>query len=105
VAEETVEAELKMPKFTPVLSRSQETDSKRQRILNWIGAGLIIFCIVGLISYFARELRIEKENIQKMQRIQYVKDSLQIEESLINIRMLKEADDTLSVDIPKWKNP
>lgn len=105
VAEETVEAELKMPKFTTVLSRSQETDSKRQRILNWIGAGLIIFCIVGLISYFARELRIEKENIQKMQRIQYVKDSLQIEESLINIRMLKEADDTLSVDIPKWKNP
>jgi hypothetical protein len=103
IAEETAEA--KMPKFTTVLSSSQEYSSKKQRVLNWIGAALIIFCVISMIYYFTGELKVEKENMKKMQRIQYVKDSLHIEESLINIRMLRSADDTLSVEIPKWKNP
>jgi len=103
VNEETVTVEQHAPKFTTVITEKKEFSIK-QNILNWIGVSLIVICLIGLSVYFTGEFRIEKENAKALQRLQFVKDSLQIEESLINIRMLKEADDTLSVDIPKWKN-
>jgi hypothetical protein len=42
--------------------------------------------------YFATEFKKEKAQILKQQRMQYIKDSLQVEESIFNLKQMRELE-------------
>jgi hypothetical protein len=63
----------------------------QQKHLNTIGLITIIFCFGWFSYYFMKEHGYEKELIQKERRMQFLRDSLQAEESRLNIEIMQDA--------------
>jgi hypothetical protein len=87
--EDPQEPEIKIPED---MSEKTFTFSINQKILNIIGAAMFVSCVLGLGYYFATEFKREKAEILKHQRMLFIKDSLQVEESLINLKQLHEME-------------
>lgn len=62
----------------------------QQKHLNIIGLATIIFCFGWFSYYFMKEYGRDKELIEKERKMRFYKDSLQAEESRLNLQMLQE---------------
>jgi hypothetical protein len=83
------EENLQEPKISEDIPEKAFAFSINQKILNTVGAAMLVSCVLGLGYYFATEFKREKAEILKHQRMLYIKDSLQVEESLINLKQLQ----------------
>jgi len=87
------EPEIKIPED---MSEKTFTFSINQRLLNIIGVAMLGLFFLGLGYYFATEFRKEKAEIFKQQRMQFLRDSLQAEESRLNIEIMRSTFDVTS---------
>ena len=74
------------------MSAEEKKFTIKQRPLNIIGVVILLACFIELGYYFTTEFKKEKAEIKKLQRMQYIKDSLQVEESILNLKQFHELE-------------